>query len=407
MRILLLCQLCTPEPAFKSVPFARELCRRGHEVRILTGFPNYPGGKLYSGYRLRWYQREVIDGVPILRVPLFPSHDASSLRRSLCYLSFALSAAWPLWTGWKPDVIYVYNLVTLGTLAAINQKLRGVPYVLDVQDLWPDSILNARMGGSWMRPLLEFLCRVAYKGASKIIVLSPGFKTILINRGVCSEKIEVIYNWCDEDNLQGAPVTSSACPELKGGWFNIVFAGNLGQVQGLEAVVEAAALVRASPHRICFVFMGQGVMLEHLRELAKQRAPENTLFLPARSFQDASRILRMADGLLIHLQDSPVFGATIPSKTQTYLALGRPILVGVRGDASELVRRAGAGLACEPGNPSGIAKAAIQLAETSTDRLAEMGWRGAEFYRKEISIAAGVARFERAFKCIVSKSVLE
>src|ERR1035438_7274000 len=88
-------------------------------------------------------------------------------------------------------------------------------------------------------------------------------------------------------------------------------------------------------------------------------------------------------------------------------AIGRPILVGVRGDASELVRRAGAGLACEPGNPSGIAKAAIQLAETSTDRLAEMGWRGAEFYRKEISIAAGVARFERAFKCIVSKSVLE
>jgi colanic acid biosynthesis glycosyl transferase WcaI len=115
-------------------------------------------------------------------------------------------------------------------------------------------------------------------------------------------------------------------------------------------------------------------------------------------------VLQQADALLIHLQDSPVFSATIPSKTQAYLALGRPILVGVRGDASELVQRADAGVACEPGDPSSIAEAAIRLAETPADRLAEMGRHGAEFYRREISIAAGVDRFECAFRSIVGKN---
>src|SRR5262245_37377637 len=118
MRILFYTQFCTPEPVFKSVPFARELIRRGHEVRILTGFPNYPGGKVYPGYRLGPLKRETLDGVPITRVPLFPSHSPSALARMANYVSFTLSSAFPLLGGWKPNVIYVYNLVTLGGVAS-------------------------------------------------------------------------------------------------------------------------------------------------------------------------------------------------------------------------------------------------------------------------------------------------
>lgn len=402
VKILLLTQFCFPEATFKSVPFARELVRRGHEVRILTGFPNYPGGRLYPGYRLRWRQREVIDGIPILRVPLYPSHDASSFGRALNYLSFSAMAAWPLWTGWKPDIVYIYNLVTLGALAAVNRVLRKVPYVLDVQDLWPDSIFNARMGTPWLRQPIEVLCRMAYRGASRIVVLSPGFRRVLMERGVPANKIEVIYNWCNEDELGDVSSPPGICPELGQGWFNIVFAGNLGLVQGLEAVIEAAALVQAASKRIRFVFMGQGVMLPRLKELAAQRSPENTLFLPARPLSEAIKVLRHADALLVHLQDTPLFSVTIPSKTQAYLALGRPILVAMKGDTTELVRRAAAGVTAEPGNPASIAQAATQLAETAPAQLAAMGRQGADFYARELSFATGVTRFEQVFKSINS-----
>jgi glycosyltransferase involved in cell wall biosynthesis len=404
VKILLLTQFCNPEPAFKSVPFARELVSRGHEVRILTGFPNYPKGRLYAGYRLRWRQREVIDGIPVLRVPLYPSHDASSVGRAINYLSFFATAAGPLWFGWKPDVVYIYNLVTLGALSAVNRAMRKVPCVLDVQDLWPDSIFNARMGASWLRRPVEALCRIAYRGASKIVVLSPGFRRVLVERGVPEEKIEVIYNWCDEDELAVGSNTAGDSPELGQGWFNIVFAGNLGLVQGLEAVIEAATLVEKAPKRIRFVFMGQGVMLQRLKELAAQRAPKNTLFLPARPFSEAVPVLRQADALLVHLQDSLLFSVTIPSKTQAYLALGRPILVAMKGDAAALVQRAAAGLSAEPGNPASIAQAAMQLAETDPAQLNAMGRKGADFYGRELSFAAGVTRFEQVFRSVVSTS---
>ncbi|MGA2052054.1 MAG: glycosyltransferase family 4 protein [Opitutales bacterium] len=384
------------------MPFARALAARGHEVRILTGFPNYPGGRLYPGYRLRWRQREVMDGIPILRVPLYPSHDGSSAGRALNYLSFFATAGWPLWGGWKPDVVYIYNLVTLGALATVNQALRHVPYVLDVQDLWPDSIFNARMGTPWLRRPIEALCQFAYRGAARIVVLSPGFRRVLVERGVPEEKIEVIYNWCNEDELAAASSVPEDSPELGQGWFNIVFAGNLGLVQGLEAVIEAAALVQGDARRIRFVFMGQGVMLARLKELAAQRAPGNTLFLPARPFPEAVKVLRRAEALLVHLQDSPLFSVTIPSKTQAYLALGRPILAAMKGDTAELVRRAGAGVEAEPGNPASIAQAARQLAESDVAQLDAMGRRGAEFYARELSFATGVTRFEQVFNRVVS-----
>jgi len=397
LKILLYTQFCTPEPIFKSVPFARELRRRGHDVRILTGFPNYPGGNVYPGYRVRWRQREEIDGVPILRVPLYPSHGESIALRGANYASFAAASALPLLAGWRPDVVYVYNLVTLGFLASLNASLRDVPYVMDVQDLWPDSVFQSGMGRPWMRAVIERICRRAYGRAARVVGLSPGMVETLASRGVERSRLRCIYNWCDE---QGLPTQSGpAGPRPPGfeGRFNVLYAGNMGTVQALDAVVEAAGRVARTRPEVQFVFMGKGVMRHSLEEQARRIAPANTLFLEARPLADANAVMSHADALLIHLQSKPLFEFTIPSKTQAYLAAGRPVLAAVGRDASRLVELAGAGLGCEPGNPDAIAAAAVRLASLDVAEREAMGRRGTEFYHRELALGVGVTHWEEVF----------
>jgi glycosyltransferase involved in cell wall biosynthesis len=236
MRILILSQWFDPEPTFKGVAFARELVRRGHEVEVLTGFPNYPGGKLYPGYHVRPWQRERIDDIPVLRVPLYPSHGRSVLGRVANYGSFALSATIGSAFVKRPDVIYAYHPpATIGLPAVVAHMLRRVPVVYDVQDLWPDTVAATGMvKDSAVLRLLGRWCQFVYCNADRIVVLSPGFKAALMERGVPEAKIDVIYNWCDEASMR--PNGTSPVQLAGPGEFTVVFAGTMGLAQGLEAV---------------------------------------------------------------------------------------------------------------------------------------------------------------------------
>src|SRR5664280_315157 len=144
MNILFLSQWFQPEPCFKGLPFAKALREKGHHVEILTGFPNYPGGKIYPNYRVLLYQREMLDGIQVNRVPLYPSHDKSALRRIINYLSFAVSAfLLGPWLIRRPDIIYVCNLVTLSPVAFLLRFLFGSKIIIDVLDLWPESVTSS------------------------------------------------------------------------------------------------------------------------------------------------------------------------------------------------------------------------------------------------------------------------
>ena len=213
MKILFLTQWFEPEPTFKGLLFARELAARGHEVEVLTGFPNYPGGKVYPGYRIRPWVREQIDGIDMLRVALYPSHNNSGLHRALNYLSFALSAA-VIGTALirKPDVVYVYHPpITVGFAATVIGFFRRTPFVYDIQDLWPDTVAaSGMMSNPAALALLGKLCNFVYRRARHITVLSPGFKEQLVGRGVPPDKIDVIYNWCDEKALKPRPQICNA-----------------------------------------------------------------------------------------------------------------------------------------------------------------------------------------------------
>jgi glycosyltransferase involved in cell wall biosynthesis len=408
MRILMLTQWFEPEPTLKGLVFARELVRKGHEVQVLTGFPNYPGGGLYDGYRIRLLQRENIDGISILRVPLYPSHDGSALKRIFNYISFAVSASLlaPLLVN-QADVVYVYHPPSTVSLPALMLKLlRGMPFVYDIQDLWPDTLAATGMVSS---PLIlqcvNLWCRLTYRFANHIVVLSPGFKNKLQERGVPGEKISVIYNWCDEAQITVMERESAErCEPEMSGRFNIVFAGTMGKAQALDAVLNAAQLLAEKLPQVQFVFIGGGIDVERLKQIKVDNKIDNVIFLPRRPVSEIGSALSMADLLLVHLKDDPLFEITLPSKTQAYLAAGRPILMAVRGDAADLVEKSGAGITCSPEDSLGIASSIEKLVSMKQEERDEMGQQGANFYWQKLSIAAGVCSFEGLFNSLAGKS---
>lgn len=405
LRVLILTQWFDPEPTFKGLAFARELVRQGFEVSVLTGFPNYPSGKLYPGYRLCPLLRQSIDGVRIYRVPLFPSHDRSIFHRALNYASFAASALIAgLLVARHADVLYVYHPpLSVGVSGALIALMHRRPFVYDIQDMWPDTLRATGMvSNERALAVIAATCRWVYRRAALITVLSPGFKRLLMERGVPEAKIEVVLNWADESALGAA---TAALPSTFPGpnRFRVVFAGNMGAAQALDVVLDAARVLQSRGSRVAFVFLGGGVDVDRLRARAEALALGNVAFLPPVPMTEVGVYLAAADALLVHLRDDPLFRVTIPSKTQAYMAVGRPILLAVRGDAAALIEECGGGITVAPGDPESLAAAADALAALPAERLAEMGRRARAYYEAHLSIEHGVARFGQMFRKVIAQ----
>lgn len=395
MHILLLTQWFQPEPNFKGLPLAIALRDQGHDVEVLTGFPNYPGGQLYPGYHIELWKRETMDGITVNRVALYPSHDQSALRRIFNYASFAVSSMLMSLRIKRPDVVYVYCPPMTAAMGAILLRLfRKVPYVIDIQDLWPDTLASTGMvrSGLLIR-LVGAFCAFAMRHASALIVLSPGFKQQLLKRNVQCP-IHVIPNWAPPEIEEQAKCLPAKAPS-NGTALNIVFAGNMGKAQALKTVIEAAQRLACEAPMIRFTFIGGGVEVEELRAASHAAGIDNVAFLSPRPVGEMGPIFADADALLVHLRDDPLFSITIPSKIQAYLAMGRPILLGVRGDAADMVTGAGAGIAFEPENADSLVEAAISLSRMTSVARAAMGHAGAHYYEKHLSFKKGVGDLER------------
>ncbi|AKC68732.1 glycosyltransferase family 4 protein [Pandoraea oxalativorans] len=407
MKVLIVSQWFDPEPTFKGLMFAKALVAAGHEVDVITGFPNYPGGKVYDGYKVRLLQREVMDGVRITRVPLYPSHDGSAMRRVANYASYAASATlYGIFGAGRADVIYAYHPpLTVGMAASLIGMFRRTPVVCDIQDMWPDTLRATGMLNSERAlNVVSKFCDWVYRRAARVVVLSPGFQRLLQERGVPAGKLDVIYNWCDETGLtQAAARPAEGDPYGFAGKFNIVFAGTMGKAQALDAVLDAAKLVAPKRPEIQFVFVGGGIEVERLKASAASQQLENVRFIPRMPMSEVGALLNAADVLLVHLKDDPLFAITIPSKTQAYMAVGKPILMAVRGDAAALVEQAGAGFVATPQDPVAIAEAACRFAALSREELVAMGSRGAAFYRDHLSVAVNVSKFGEVFERVVAE----
>ncbi|ODA22643.1 glycosyltransferase family 4 protein [Photobacterium damselae] len=399
MKILLLTQWFDPEPTFKGLLFAKALRDKKHDVEVLTGFPNYPGGKVYDGYKISLYQKEVIDGITIHRVPLYPSHDSSALKRIANYISFAIaSTIIGLIKTRNIDVIYSYHPPLTTSMSAFVLGLcKRVPFVVDIQDLWPDTLAATGMvNNKRILYIVNKICTFIYKRAAKIVVLSPGFKNKLISRNVPGDKIDVIYNWCDEELLNNFDLCPMQLPD--NGNLNLLFAGNLGFAQGLPSIIDTAEKLKNDSIKVNVVFLGDGVAKEAAMLLAQEKLLDNVFFLPRVPMRQVGALLSASDMLLVHLNDNELFSITIPSRTQANLAIGKPIIMGVSGDAADLVSRSGAGVICKPNDSDDLAKAISKVASLTDKERELMGIKAREFYYENLSLEKGVKQFISIFE---------
>lgn len=400
-RILFLTQWFDPEPTFKGLAYARELVRQGFDVEVVTGFPNYPGGKLYQGYRVRYLQREVMDGIHVTRVPLYPSHDQSSVRRVANYLSFAFSSLfYCLFFAKRADVIYAYHPpLTVGVVASLVRMLRRIPVVYDIQDIWPDTLsATGMLKGGRTLACVATICAWVYRHVDHIVVLSPGFKRLLLSRGVPENKLQVVYNWANDPVLvaQQTRIPTALADDRER--FTVLFAGNIGKAQALDVVLDAAQLLQHRGVSVRWVLLGGGIEISRLRQRALDMSLDSVIFLPPVPMTEVGAYLSVADVLLVHLRKDPLFSITIPSKTQAYMAMGKPLLMAVEGDAADLVRQSGGGVVVEPERPYALAAAVERMLALDADELRAMGKRAKEYYQEHLGITVGVRHFGEIFR---------
>lgn len=402
MNLLVISQYYPPESALIAVDVATELSRRGHKVRVLTGYPNYPVGRIFPGYRQRWRHREVREGVDILRVPLFPDHSQSFLRRILNYLSFGLSAATACGFGRKADVIYVYATQMTPALGPWLWRITGgAPYVLHVQDLWPDSILGSSISGRGMKAraiqkLLNPWLSSVYKRASSIIGIAPTMVATLRDRNVSQDQLELVYNWsADISQTTSTLARASSRPGTR-----IIYAGNLGEMQDLETAVRAAA--NGAAYGLELVLVGDGIAREALMTLANSLQARNIEFRDAVPREEMPDLYAEADFGLVTLKDLPVFRGTVPSKFQALLAHGLPVITTVQGDVHELTNEYQVGFTARAESVSSLEDAfrrAAEYPERNRVLMAERARKTAEkLFSKRASITAIELILQRAAK---------
>lgn len=400
LRVGFVCQWYHPEAVTQPGWIVDGLRNQGARVEVLTGIPNYPDGHVPPGYRAWDVRTDVVDGVLVHRTPLYPSHDKRTSRRIVNYLTWALSSTL---LGQRHlrhlDVALVYSSPATAALAAwVTRKLAGTPYVLLVQDLWPDSVFaSGFMLGRTGRVARRALGRMAttfYGGASRVLVISPGMIDVLVERGVPRERIALVYNWVPrEPGRRAEPAQTNFRDDLgiPDDHFVIMYAGNHGGAQALASVIRGMALI-APTHGIHLVLVGDGVEKETLVELALTEAPSRVHFLGPVTREAIGQMMESADVHLVSLAPDPLFRVTMPSKLQSILAAGLPVLVCGEGDVADIAQEAGAGKVCAPGKPEAFAEAAKALKALPVHERRAMGARGRRYYEANMSPDVGSAR---------------
>lgn len=406
LKVLFLSMHYRPEPCdTRTSQLAKAFAAKGHRATALTSFPNYPFGKVYAGYRQKLCKKQEVDGVNLVRVPMVPDHSKSSKKRALSYLSFGASAALigSLVTR-RPDLIWIHH-PPLGTGLAgwFLATLKRVPFVYEIHDLWPETLTSTGMiREGRLTGAIRKVCNFLHKRADAVIVTSQGMKVHLERQGLTPEKIHVFPQWADEETYKPVPRGAAFGVEHGlAGKFNVVFAGNIGVAQRLDTVLDAAARLR-DLRDVQIVFIGAGVELAGLQQRVQDEGLTNVLFLGHQPPESMPDFYAWADGLLVHLKNDPLFAITIPSKVQTYMACGSPILCGVAGDAADLVSSANAGLCFSPEDAEAMAKAIRQLVSMSTEEREALGRNAAVGYGQLCSQAMLVDRYESLFQNIVA-----
>lgn len=396
MKILVVSQYFPPENTPIPASVSDGLNAAGHQVRVLTGFPNYPTGRLVSGYRQAWRTHEQVHGIDVLRVPLWVDHSQSVIRRTLNYGSFALSAATASGFARGADVIYVYATQMTPALGPWLWRIAGgAPYVLHVQDLWPDSIMGSSLVGSGratklVDTLLTPWLTSVYRRSAAVVGIAPSMVEMLAERGVARSKLHLVYNWADERQAVRT-ADRDARPSSDGG-ATILYAGNVGDMQALEVAVQAARNARDA--RVRLQIVGDGMALSRVKALAHALQAENVEFHERVPQAEMTRYYSGADYALVSLKDLPAFRGTIPSKVQNSLAHGLPLITTVQGDVRKIVEDAGVGHTADSESVVSLENAFRQAASDSAQTRRLMTQKALIMHTERFSRSAAITAIE-------------
>ncbi len=409
MHILIYSYNYHPEPigiAPLMTELAEGLVKRGHQVRVITGMPNYPQRQIYDGYRGKLYVNEQKNGVTIQRSYLRIKSKPNLVDRLLLELSFVFTSLPQALNGKRPDVILLTVPPLLVCLpATLIGWLYNCPVVLNVQDILPEA--GVRVGlikNKLMIQALEALEKFAYRTAHTISVIADGFVDNLKNKGVPANKIACIPNWVNLNFIRPLPQEKNSwrATHQLDGKFVVLYSGNIALTQGLETVIEAAANLRHLKE-IVFVVAGESQALERLQKHCLAFGADNVLLLPLQAREKLPQMLAAADvGLIV--QKRNVISFNMPSKIPLLLASGRPIVgsVPATGTAAKAIGESGGGIVVEPESADALAAAVLDL-YNQPELAAKLGRKGRKFAVENYSFEQALDRYEELFADVIAK----
>jgi glycosyltransferase involved in cell wall biosynthesis len=384
MRILVITQYFWPEN-FPINDFASGLQDKGHDVEVLTGIPNYPQGRIFQGYSAFGPTKDTFKEMVVHRVPLVPRGNGSRIRLALNFVSFAVMASIfsPLYCRKRYDIIFVYepSPITVALPAIVLKMFKSAPIVFWMQDLWPESLsATGAIRSKAVLNIAELLVRLIYKGCDYIFAQSKAFIPSIIQLGGDPDRIFYYPNSAAPLYRPMSLAADAAERSLVPDGFRVVFAGNVGAAQDFNNILSAAEML-TSHKDIHWIILGNGRMSSWVEAEIYKRGLSDTVHLLGRHPVEAMpRFFALADALLVTLKKEPIFALTIPSKIQSYLACGKPIIAALDGEGARTIDEAGAGLTCPAQNPTALSRAVLNVYEMAQGERDVMGAKGRKYF---------------------------
>ena len=396
MNILIVTQYFYPEN-FKSNDLAFELQKRGHDVTVLTGLPNYPEGRIYDNYGVFKKRKEIINNVKVHRSLVIPRGNASGLKLFINYYSFAFFASIKalflgLMNQYDAVIVHEPSPITQYYPALLINKIWKTPIYFWVMDLWPETLIVA--GGIKNSLVLKYYNTVVtsfYNNSEKILITSKGFKKSILKKGDFEKKIIYFPNWAEDVISNGNK--KSIIPNLPEG-FKIMFAGNLGESQDLESILNAFLDLKSNKS-IKLILVGEGRKVDFIRNFIKNNDLNDTVFLVGKHpVEKMASFFDQSDTLLISLKEDPIFSLTVPAKLQAYMSAGKPILSMISGECNAIVEEAQCGYVSNSGDYRALSKNILKMFNLPKEDLILMSHNSRVYFEKNFRMKESIDKLE-------------
>lgn len=399
-------------PAARAAELAQHWAQAGHDVSVLTGFPNHPTGMVPAEWRARLRRltyREKVGNVNVFRTWLWPLPNRKAHERMRNYASFCVSAALRGMAIERPDVVIATSPQLLVGLAGWWITFtRQIPFVFEVRDLWPESLVAVGMASenSWLHHVLARIAGFLYERADQVVVVSPAFREHLIAHwGASAERIAVVENGVETDVFTPVPpaATQALRRELAGGSeFLVCYAGTMGMAHGLETLLDAADELQQRKAGVRLLLVGEGSEKNRIKSLAASRGLRNIRFLDQQPREKMPALIAASDACLVLLKKTDVFKTVIPTKMLEFMSCARPVIVGVGGQARAIVEDADAGLTIEPENSHALVQAILRLSNDCELSLA-FGRSGREYIERNFTRAQMAEKYIGILRELINK----